>query len=877
MKHLFFIKNSIIERLSSPVNSLEDADSFAKNLLNSSDISQGILYNFVNRRSYLNDIFKALNAVEQNLILVSGFQGTGKTTLVKTVALCLEEKILNFYYECSSITNLDDIFLALYGYLHKIQSKNQDSARSTPKNESIDEKLMNYLRNLKRPLLITIDGFENLMEENSGEIDSELAQFLNYILSLPTVRLVIAGKKIAASGFEINKNNILHTRLSGLDENEALQILRDNKLSCAENTLYQIFQTTRGYAESLLLFTVAANILQSPPFEIIKDYSTHKESFEEYIFRKIYISIPHSLKKIVWLLAAIRHPVKLNALKELNPVQDIEEKLKYLSSIMIITANNDAFYVKSFFKEIIYRNIPDDEKGKIHKYLHELYTDQIPKKIENRILKISRRLLHSEQYYHFICSTKFDKTHDSTNLKKLQPDLLNLSAYNLNYLPPHMAEIPILIEKSIKEDTEKKADKIKNEHADISHKFKETDLDIELSEEEKIILQEQNLAPEENENAQTLLLNKPDDNVNPENKQINLLEETRNNFLNQAEEFLKTEQYKPALDSYKKSYELTEQLQDTQTLARISREIGNIYHSLDKYDESLKYFHKALDLFTDLNDKASSNHIILDMARTCNDFYKYDKALEYYNKLIELPNSDIQEKILMEALIGVGDIYDYREEFKLALKYYNDAFEVSNKLNNPENLAELYFKMALINDDLANYDKAIEYYKKNIETSKDPEKNRYLASSYANIAAIYEETNNKNSAVSYYLKSLEVDEGLNNYEGKCRSLSKLGSIYLKQNNKEKALECLQKETRAAKLTQDNYLIASSYLSLGDFYLAEKLYEKAIKSFIMARKVIGKTISTDSKEKIDRRFRQVILETGEAVFNNIINNLKNKNG
>ena len=46
---------------------------------------------------------------------------------------------------------------------------------------------------------------------------------------------------------------------------------------------------------------------------------------------------------------------------------------------------------------------------------------------------------------------------------------------------------------------------------------------------------------------------------------------------------------------------------------------------------------------------------------------------------------------------------------------------------------------------------------------------------------------------------------------------------------------------------------------------------------MARKSIGKTISTDSKEKIDRRFKQVMNEIGEPGFNAIIENLKRKNG
>ena len=79
-------------------------------------------------------------------------------------------------------------------------------------------------------------------------------------------------------------------------------------------------------------------------------------------------------------------------------------------------------------------------------------------------------------------------------------------------------------------------------------------------------------------------------------------------------------------------------------------------------------------------------------------------------------------------------------------------------------------------------------------------------------------------------------------------------------------------TKTAKKTGDSYLIASCYLELGDCFFEYRDYKNALKAYVLSKKNIDGTISTDSKNKIERRFKNVYDEVGEAAYNYLLKEL-----
>jgi tetratricopeptide (TPR) repeat protein len=840
-RQINFLKTDIAELLT-----VSNTDAIS-NFLETKNTDRGILSCFSNRKEDLSEIFSSINSSDQNLIFINGFQGTGKTTLINTILASLEDTTLSFYYECSPITNLDDIILSLYRYLHKHCVKTSESARTDKgfTQQSIDEKLINYLKNLKRPILLVIDGIENIFKDKINTVDKELIAFINYLLDIQNCKVIISGRKIPPS-LKTNNENPLSIRLGGLDEPDTMQILSAYNLNCSESTLYQLYEISRGYPENIHLFANAVKELKLDAFELIKNYTVSQDSFEEYIVKIIYDNVPDNCNTILNIIAVIRHSIDIMALKNLYLTENTEAIVEYLKKIRIITPNREYFYIKNIFKEHIYKNIPFAEKIKLHKFWHELYSEQIAKKIDDRLFPISRKLLHSEQYYHYITLTKLDKNFSLDNNQKIQytSDTHLGSLYRIKE-----PELPVTNTQIIEQNINTKP--VTKEVSKQDFVYDDSNLTIELTEEEKLLLNEETSSDSDE-----------------------IIEVKEDNCIIFDDSIFENEENIPSitLNDLKQQYINSENINDITNMADTSFNIADKYYHSDNFDEASTHYDRAYQLYIGNNDIEKANLALLKLAGIYSENYKHELALLNYHKIIDSDKMNVSVKVYIEALMGMAEIYDYREELDIALKYYNEAYQKAQNTSDQEILAVLCFKLALVYDDMKNYDKALEFYKLNAETTEDSDINPNLSSSYANMALIYEELNNKISAIEYYIKSLEIDIKINSREDQYKTLSRLGNLYFESGNIDKAFDSFHRELAVAKALNDPYSIAMSFLDIGDLYFYLKNHEKAVKAFILARQTIGNTISTDSKEKIERRFRHVKAEITEAGFEAILKTL-----
>lgn len=824
MKTIVFIKESFINKLASSVNTIEEAKKLFEE-----KFPEGTYYNFINRTEHLEETCNALNSDNYKMIFVSGFQGTGKTEFVNTLIAAKEENILDFYYECSSVTHLDNIILSLFNYLKKMSVKNSDYKRNfkISNTQSIDERLINSIKNLERPLLIAIDGFENLLNDTSSEEYKELIHFLEFTSSLPQIKIIVSGRRIDFSSFK-KREKFFEIKLGALEEQKAYQILRNNDIQETESGLKQIFQVTRGYPENLLWFSNAVKSLEIVPFELMQQYYEQEtKGFEEFIYQKIYRSIEPEYLKIISFFATIRHSVNIEMLEKLNFADNISEKVNYLLSKMVLTQNRDNFYIKSLLKNTIYTNISLDEKRQVHRYLYELYSEQISKKLGERVFDVSRKLLYSEQYYHYMCLINFgDKSLSdikTATLSNLKPDFKYLYANISDSLFTGSEETSSQVtEEIIESKPEKNSEKILYpEFYNIS------DFKIELSPEEKELLNEDII-----EDPKIISL---DEKREAKNKNLSELE-------------LKAEKLK---------------------------EEGISFYETRKFDIAIQKFKESLILYESLKDKQNIYFVLTSLANACNESFRHDVALMYYHRILNSEDNEINPEYSLAAYVGAADIYNYRQDFDNALKFYRKALSEAEKHSNIKQKAGICFKKALVHDDLGNFDTALEFYLENTKISDSIEINPDIAAAYANIAAIYEERGELNKAKDYYSRSFNFDNLMNNREGQYETLSHIGNICFEQVDYPNANEYFHKALDIAREIKDSYKIAMSCLDIGDIHLQEKHYEKSLKAFIMARKTIENTISTDSREKIDRRFKKVINEIGEQNFKQIIEKLKKK--
>lgn len=864
-------------------------------------------YIYINRQDDLQHIVHSLNSAPQKLLLLGGFQGAGKSILIRSILPACPEHLLIYWYECSKITNLDDILLSLCAFFDKKLRKSIFPPKEKA-SVSIDERLISYLKNLNRPLLIIIDSFEFLVNPAQTIEDEELKHFFNFILAHDHIKIILIGQRLPLEDMDVNEEFVSNIRLSGLDEDMSKQILRDKGMTGSNTILTEIYKYCRGYPWLLLLTANISSKYGISADKIVKEMQTYEDSFESYLIKKIYHQLSEKENKIINYLSIIRHPVNVPTLQVIDKsLLEPNKSLENLTHLMITQQSGSRFYVNNTVRKYTYNIIPVDLKYNLHKNVSTFYTNEIAKKLAERTIRLSRKLLHSEQHFHNLSAAKLQTEKEKFDKKK---------QLAINYLPTAMKD-PYYFSDMIKPDFQQPL-KIEEETTQFEFapeikahiiypdqpveievpppQFKTTepakeeylDIDgfkIELSDEEKELLKDETfettlpekktitanippvIIPEKEEEFQEDLLfdiglDTSDMSVVTHNE--DLVESLRFVALGYASE----NKHETAIDRFKEALDLSEKLKNEEKMAQIYSPMAESYMFLKQYDLAIECYLNAKSIYEDLQDYTYIPEIITSIGKVYSECYQHEKAILHYNEVLKLPQEQLTNQVKAKVYMGLGEIFDYRSQFNEALRYYSQALQSFDEIGDLINQANLYSRIALIYDDLKDYGEAIKNYEKSLNIDKQLGRKHSYASTLANLAAVNDEIGENAMAINYYKQSLIIDKELKNFEGLYKTLNRLGSIYTEMDQLQNALKYYQQELKVAKIVKDPYWIAMAYLDLGDFSYLLNDYIKSAKYYFISQKVISKSISTDSKEKIERRIKQLQEHIPEDQLENL---------
>lgn len=882
-------------------------------------------YVYVNRPGEIAQINNFLEDDSQKLCLIGGIQGSGKSTLVRTTLSTCQEHVLLYWYECSQVTNLDDILLSLCAFFDKRFSKNKvlTKQKSTI---SIDERLISYLKTLDRPMVIVLDSIEYLVSTEFTIQDDELKQFFNYLLSQKLLKLILIGQRLPTADMDSVDDFINELRIAGLSEYNAINLLRKEGVNASNPMLLELYKYSRGYPWVLLLAVNTLKRFNMPVDKLLKELASYEDSFESFLIKRIYQQLKEKEKKILEYLSVIRHPVNIPAFVCLdNSLSKIENELEELQKIKMIRSTGKRFHVNTAVRKYVYNSISLDLKYKLHLEVSKFYAAEMSKNLADRTIRLSRKLLTSEQFFHNNTATKFYTAreqfekkqivaHSDLQIKSSKDGEIQLNQVDIKPIDPVLLQKGFKIDKIIDFEPEE----VNTSDLDTSFQLpipgkqnKELvnfdGLQIELTEEEKELLKEtentdqlepptQFLNKKILQNSLSEELNYKDTDSSPP-EQISLpadeelfdLEyeiDTSNeeailsnmdlveSLVFVARGYASENKHQIAIDRYREALEIAEKSNNLESMLGTLISMAESYMSLKQYNLSLECYSWCLKICEEIHDFSRVPLLLASMGKVYSECYQHEKALMQYNEVLKMPAGQLSNSVKAIVYLGIGEIYDYRQQFNEALNYYKMSLKAFVEINDLPNQAIIYSRIALIYDDLGRYEKAIENYEESLKIDKSLGKKQSYAATLSNLAAVCDDLGQRSRALKYYKQSLVIDNELNNMEGLYKTLSRVGTIYSEVGQTEKALNYYKQELKVAKKVKDPYWIAMAFLDLGDLFYYMNDYTKAAKHFFISQKVISKSISTDSKEKIERRInklldhipRETLQEIKKQVFN-----------
>ncbi len=803
----------------------------------------------------ISQFLKFLNSSE-NIFIMNGFMGSGKTYVADSFIDFLSEDVLVFRNSYQEAINLDDVLLSLF---KDFSIYHNEKKIVLPKVESsiFSDKINAYIKYCNAPMLFIFDSFEINMR--SKDTQKDILGFINYLSHFEKVKIVICSRSFRETDL-ISDDGVISHNLESLTREEMYDYLNLNSITGSKYEIEELYKSTRGHFILLELSVLIMNLLNISLTIFSSEYKKSTKNFLEFLISRVLSMSSDKFVKLLILLSIIRHGLNADFLikQHFASLEDIN----YLLQKHVIAEKFGQYYLKDYVKNEYIKSISTETKIKVHEYLVKLYDSELPLKPFERELFLSRQTMRQEIAYH------------NKKIQMLNEELSKSGRTRISEMPD-FNYLSYSKNSGYESGMEKAKEKryIKNIRSSSADKRKR----FELSKEDSILLNsssnKDNISKELKDIVDFQTKEEQIKQIyNGENDISSSIPDSLDDYLEIAQKYEDAFNYANAILYYKKALTYKDDDLFPRKEPIIYTKLAICYKKIQDVEEAVNYYEKVYQIYLkDSVDKA--NKILLCIAQIYNELYKFEKSKEVYNRIL-YSEKGVSSNMVVRVYLDLSELEDNNLDIESAVKYAQRALQEAEKLSDVRLLSECYFKYALLLDDSGNTDLAQKYYLRCIQSSNNPDENAFLASAYSNLAELSIESKNISAAKMYYELSIEVDKKMNNYEGLYYSYSKLANIY-KDEAPAKRYELLVKALSAAKRFDDITYAVFIYVEIGDYYFDVEDYKRALKSYILAKTLIPSQAQDDIHSRINKGINKIKILLGEIEFLKLMNEIKKK--
>ena len=286
------------------------------------------------RKENFAEIFAA--CAKYNIFSVRGADGSGKSSFKKIIRNSLSDGVITFEYNCSNMTELDDIFLKLYKFilLNPLKHELFRTAKAASPNQSVDEQILYYLKNSDGNLALFFDNFESLLDDNGEFRGNNVKSFFEFLATLKEIKVFIFSSVNLNAVIDFPDNVHFSTRLNSIDDDEVKNFFMAFDIEVPNSVLPQICDLTSGHVFSLKFLAVATKVLDLPVSEIIRECNQKHQEINQFIAKKLMVKLSNDTKKALYYAVFFRHDITQDILDTIDNFDDANADVNLLKNYM---------------------------------------------------------------------------------------------------------------------------------------------------------------------------------------------------------------------------------------------------------------------------------------------------------------------------------------------------------------------------------------------------------------------------------------------------------------------------------------------------------------------------------------------------------------
>jgi serine phosphatase RsbU (regulator of sigma subunit) len=170
--------------------------------------------------------------------------------------------------------------------------------------------------------------------------------------------------------------------------------------------------------------------------------------------------------------------------------------------------------------------------------------------------------------------------------------------------------------------------------------------------------------------------------------------------------------YTGAVDSFKRSYEIRKELNNSPAMASSLNLLARTYALNCNFELSELFYNQAIQLRNEINEKGALPWSYVGLASLYAKMNEHEKALKFYDKCLDLNQAVPDKRCSLHCYIGLSRIYLELKNFDKAKVFIDSALQTAQELNANPLLYEAYEILSKYYESLGNFAEAYESFKK---------------------------------------------------------------------------------------------------------------------------------------------------------------------
>ena len=285
--------------------------------------------------------------------------------------------------------------------------------------------------------------------------------------------------------------------------------------------------------------------------------------------------------------------------------------------------------------------------------------------------------------------------------------------------------------------------------------------------------------------------------------------------------------YQGALDQYRRSLAIFEELGDRAGMAASYHQLGRVAQNRGDYQGALDQYRRSLAIKEELGDRAGMAASYHQLGRVAQNRGDYQEALDQYRRSLAIFEELGDRAGMAKSYHNLGVVAQEQGDYHGALEQYRRSLAIDEELGNRAGMAKSYHQLGMVAELRGDYEEALKQYRRSLAIKEELGDRAGMAKSYHNLGIVAQNQGDYEGALEQYRRSLAIKEELGDRAGMAASYHQLGMVAQHQGDYEGALEQYRRSLAIFEELGDRAGIASSEGQFGNLLVVQKRWQEAV--------------------------------------------------